>query len=378
MLRLMPSCSRSLPPRVFHFSTRNAPLPYAETLRKIIEFKRNTYDPSTAFDQRYWRTLGMDEKWEKEMQPYQNALSSVVEETIATYNPELTSVIEIGSGKFPITQFLSNHPKKEEIHFSDYNVSCLHELKKNYPKNTIRQVNILSPRQTALTYQTVVMNDVLNSFSEDEVGKALISVNKLLKPGGHLIHFSMREPIFVDVLDCLKKAQASYLPIVDQHNLWHGVYVINRKVLVDYIFALKSDLMRDILCKYMALGPYVQDFFCAEYLGTSDLQIFSDLSKSIEKNPCLVEQKIVFEERYRQNLVKQFVKHNYHLLEFREKEGNYSGPAIEERYWGPKANTFFAKQMVRLHSFDPTLPPGQVKEQAIIHVLVAQKPFVDK
>ena len=218
------------------------------------------------------------------------------------------------------------------------------------------------------------MSDVFNGFSKNEIGNAPRRVDKLLVPGGHLIHFSMREPIFIDTLDNLKKEKASYLPVVDQHNLWHGVYVIDRKVLVDFIFALKSDLMRDVMFKYMALGPYVQDVFCLENLGQSGLQIFADLSQRIEQCKSLVEEKIVFEERYRLNLLRKLNDHHFAILEFREKEGNYSGPVIEERHWGPKANTFLTHQMVRLHSFDPNLPPGQVKERAIVHVLVAQKP----
>lgn len=322
-----------------------------------------------------WRSLEIEKNAEMEMKPYQNALSQIVERTIAEYNPKLESMIEIGSGRYPITHFLPNFQNKDQIHLSEFNTNCLRLLKKRQPENTIRQINILSPNQTKRAYQTVVMSDILNIFSKDELGKALRGVDKLLEPGGHLIHFSMRSPIFIETIDNLEKAQLKYIPIVDQYNLWQGVYVINREKLLDFIFALKTDLMRKVLLEYMSLNPFLQNEFCLENLGTSNLQMFYDLSKPLEEHSGLVTEKILFEERYRENLKMKLDERNFTILEFQDKEGRYCGPPSEVQFTEyPKANTFFIKQMIHLHSFNDKMPLGQIQEQAVAHVLVAQKP----
>ncbi|GEM_PF-4385628 len=372
--------------RGFHTSAVNCKVPdqtsYFQLLQKILNCKHS--NPSFWRDPNViakvtplcynWRTEKMGEKWENEFVPYQNAISQIIEKTFVKYDPQCESTLEVGSGRFPITRFLSNTSHKDQIHLSEINTQCLHRLQKSHPNNTIRRVDLLSPNQTSRTYQTIVMNDVLNIFSPDELRKALRSIHQLLEPGGRLLHFSIRDSFFTAILDDLRIHKKDYLPIVDEYSTWNGVYVINRERLVDFITAQKANIVKETLREYMSLGPLLQNNLCIDLLTGKNLEMFFDLSKSLEEFQGLVSQKIVFEKEYRNTLQKELLNKDFTVLEFDEVEGMYTGPKREEQHkmW-PKHNTFYIKQMLQKLCFDSNIPEGYVQENAVVHVLVAQK-----
>lgn len=369
-------------PRAFHTENK-APNqnPYFQLLQRVFEFKYSHppfyRDPDQVATipilPHNWRGREIG-NWKNELNPFKNAISQGIEETVSKYDPECASTLEIGSGRYSIIPFLPNARNKDQIHLSDINTLCLHSLRKTYPKNTIRRVDLLAPNQTSRTYQTILMSDVLNIFSPDELSKALKSIHQLLEPGGLLLHFSVREPIFTSTLDTLRMNRENYLPIINEHSLWDGVYVIDRNRFIDFIFAQKTDLVTKVLLEYMSLGSLLQSDLNIELLARPELQLFFDLSESIKKFEGLVTRTILFEKEYLDTLREELNKRNFTVLEFDERECKYDGPKREEQHkmW-PNHNVFRINKMFQVCRKDCKIPEGQVLENAFVHVLVAQK-----
>lgn len=391
-------CAFSLMPRMFHTSSipfqTSHPNPYhhlMEDLKTInLTTNRATFAPlsdreheflSEITTTQHWRTLPIQSNWTDELKPFRRAIAQIIEPTFAQHCPHFDSVLEIGSGTFPIRELLPNvsAEDKSRITLSEINEERIQFLQDRYPDSRVQEFDVLAGQKTGASYERVVMSDVLNIFSNSHLERAFKTIYKTLSPGGILLHFSIRIPFFNFTLDEFRDPNLVWIPIVGEESAWKGVCVVRKADLILFAEQLNHEhnSIKKILNEYIPLSHMERESLCLEYHQKNDMVVFQDFVNCLEKFHCPGIKKVYFNEHYHERLKLAAITSGLQLLEFQEKEGYFIGPRSEGLHLThPENNAFTIEAMLtRMHYLNRGFSPELVHEQAKIHVLAAQKPI---
>jgi SAM-dependent methyltransferase len=313
-----------------------------------------------------------------ELKPYRRAIRQITEDIFRKYCMNSASILEVGSGTFPITELLPHLPEafKSRIDFSDISDKSLQFLKEQYPQTNIQKFDILSGSPTERTYERVVMVDVLNLFSRDQLEIAFKNISQVLCPGGIFLHFSIRETFYNHVLDEFIGSGTVFFPLFGA--TWKEAYIIRKSDVEDLIRELKAEYiyLKEILTEYISLSATERLNFCTERFASREIKIFQEIIDCLERFKFSNLQRISFEERYQSRLKRVASTSGFNLLEFQEKEAYFLGARVEtahHRY--QDINLFAIDRLLRRRERLRELSPELVQEESKIHVMAAQKPL---
>lgn len=374
--------------KMFHSS--KAPLdstspPYFQLVQTAAEFKKIpplasilNQEMEEELKKTMWDELSTPTEGVHELAPYRRAIGQIVERTLGKYTSHTDSILEIGSGLFPIIEYLPKRESKNLVQLSDVSEKSVNFLKTRYLDAPVKQLDIFSPHVTSPTYHCVVMSDVLNTFQDHEFNRALKNIHNILKAGGHFIHFSIRESFFLYTLDEYKDDNLVYLPLVDKNNLWCGIYLVNLTDFLSFIQGLAPAFrdLQEFLLEYSSLSPAGRDALCFSRMQeeSGSLAPFKSLSEDLEKLNCPAK-KILFEAHFQERLKRSLNKSKFRIIESQEHKNTYVGPRCPDSHESASKTNLYSINRInrRMEHIDGGLAPNHVREDAVIHVVVAQK-----
>ncbi|MES2121376.1 MAG: class I SAM-dependent methyltransferase [Chlamydiota bacterium] len=330
-----------------------------------------------------WAQMSQEEL-KNDMATCQRAIGMIVEQKLSNYCPKPGTFFEIGSGYHPVLAHLSSEDASR-VHLSDINPEAVEHLKAAYTGAVVSHYDVLAETGgEGQTYDCITLNDVLNTFSYADIEKAVGEAWKMLKPGGHLISFTLRNPALNFCLDEYREKGFIYFPLFDAQGLWKGIHVVPKEELVQCIERMKPEFgqLKKALQTYASLGTLSLlelSMYCTQTIGkdVTEIHILADAFLQLE---CPRAERVIFDEYHYTSVVTNLQTAGFVIKECQKEEGYYVGPITDEhRTLCPGYNHFYVDGLDNRVGILPYLysdgDDQDVKEEAQVHVIVAQKPF---
>ncbi len=332
-----------------------------------------------------WAQMPQEEQ-KSDLVVCQNAIGIAVVQHLMNYCPFPGTIFEVGSGYHPVLDHLPIGTASR-VHLSDINPAVVAHLKSAHTNATVSQYDILGEAvREGETYDCIAMNDVLNTFSYAEIGKAIEQAWKMLKPGGHLISFTLRNPALHYCLDEYREKGFIYVPLFDAKGLWKGIHIAPKEEVLCSIDKMEPEFsgLQKVLQTYVSLSELSLlqlSQYCTEIMGkdTTELQMLAD---AFQKLRCPNAAKVMFDEYHYQSVQSQLRNAGFEVKECRKESTYYVGPMTSvHRTHSPGYNHFCADGLdsragVLAGLYRDSKGEQDVREEANIHVIVAQKPLV--
>lgn len=321
------------------------------------------------------------EKMSDELRPVQVPLSIIIGVKLGQYSPGPGQILEIGSGYFPVTEHAVIFPK-ERFHLSDRLPACVEHIKKTYPGQTVSLFDVHAPADGQIegSFQTIVMCDVMNTFTSEQIKTAARSVYNRLEPGGYLLNFSIRETVFLHLIDEAEKNGYLFCPFMDVQGLWTGVYTIEKGEFSAQVKKLKLEhtSIQTVLTEYASLDPAMRQSLFLPYCegDHSSVPYFKLLADGFQMLKCPSIQLIYFDTEHFRSMNEVLQTVGFKLIESQKESRSCVGPRSQRH--PPNGNRFSFNSAEHKVDFDKDLDAGLVEENATVHVIVAQKPLLEE